>query len=445
MQQIFNESDLLTEYSVSDLATSIKQHIDNKYAHIKVKGEVTGFKLASSGHAYIKLKDDKAVLDAVCWRNNFLYSKEKAEDGLEVICTGKITTYPARSTYQLIVETIEISGIGTLMAMLEKRKQKLAEAGLFDVIHKKSLPPFPQIIGVITSPTGAVINDITHRLAERYPCHVKIWPVMVQGDLAAKQIIHAVKGFNKITPKNLPPDLIIIARGGGSIEDLWCFNDEELIHAVAKSKIPIISAIGHETDVTLIDYAADYRAPTPTAAAEIATPVLGQVQNSLDIYHKQLNNIVTNKINYLTQDIDNFDSKLNYITLKLTYQQNMLENYTLRLQKAITNNMAMKKTQLASVKVTKPQPIINNMQKKFQEKISQLDLVIQNYLTYQQSKLTNITRILNNLSYRKVLKRGYAVVKNDNDKVITNLTEFNKLKNYNIEFHDGVTNKLSND
>ena len=265
----------LPEYTVGEISTALKRAVEGGFAHVRVRGEVSGFKRHSSGHLYFCLKDSEAVLDAVCWKMQALRLGLGVEDGLEVVCTGRLTTFPGRSKYQMVVERIELAGEGALLKLLEDRKRKLAAEGLFDPARKKALPFLPEVIGVVTSPTGAVIRDILHRLAERFPRRVLLWPVAVQGEGAAAQVAAAIRGFNAIAPGGrVPrPDLLIVARGGGSLEDLWAFNEEVVVRAAAESAIPLISAVGHETDTTLIDYAADLRAPTPTAAAEKAVPV----------------------------------------------------------------------------------------------------------------------------------------------------------------------------
>ncbi|MEA3016618.1 MAG: exodeoxyribonuclease large subunit [Sphingomonadales bacterium] len=267
--------------SVSELSGALKRAVEDAFGHVRVRGEISGFKRHGSGHCYLTLKDENACIDGVIWRANAAALRFQPEDGVEVIATGRLTTYPGRSKYQVVIERLELAGQGALMALLDKRRRALAAEGLFDAERKKPLPFGPQVIGVVTSPTGAVIRDILHRLADRCPCHVVVWPVPVQGEGAAAQIAAAVRGFGAGGP--FPrPDLLIVARGGGSIEDLWAFNEEEVVRAVAASPIPIISAVGHETDTSLCDFAADVRAPTPTAAAEMAVPVrrdlLGQLR-----------------------------------------------------------------------------------------------------------------------------------------------------------------------
>jgi exodeoxyribonuclease VII large subunit len=266
----------VVEFTVSELSAALKRTVEDAYGYVRVRGEISGYKGPhSSGHVYFALKDQSAKIDGVIWKMTFNRMRLKPEEGMEVIVTGRLTTYPNRSSYQIIVETLEPAGLGALMALLEERKRKLAAEGLFDEARKQLLPFLPQVIGVVTSPTGAVIRDILHRLADRFPRHVIVWPVKVQGDGSAEQVAAAIVGFNALPEQGRirRPDLLIVARGGGSLEDLWSFNEEIVVRAAAASMIPLISAVGHETDITLIDFASDRRAPTPTAAAEMAVPV----------------------------------------------------------------------------------------------------------------------------------------------------------------------------
>src|SRR4051812_48029101 len=265
----------LPEYTVSELSLALKRSVEENFSHVRVRGEISGFKRHGSGHCYFALKDSDAALDAVCWRQTAIRLPIKPEDGMEVVCTGRLTTYPGRSKYQLVIDSIALAGVGALLKILEDRRQRLAAEGLFAVERKKKLPYLPKVIGIVTSPSGAVLRDILHRLADRFPRHVLVWPVAVQGEGAAAQIAAAIAGFNRLSADGpVPrPDLIIVARGGGSLEDLMPFNEEIVVRAAAASAIPLISAVGHETDTTLIDFASSKRAPTPTAAAELAVPV----------------------------------------------------------------------------------------------------------------------------------------------------------------------------
>ncbi|MGO3934895.1 exodeoxyribonuclease VII large subunit [Rhodopseudomonas pseudopalustris] len=268
------------EFTVSELSQALKRTVEDSYGHVRVRGEISGFRGAhSSGHCYFALKDESAKIEAVIWKGVAGRMRFKPQEGLEVIATGKLTTYPGSSKYQIVIEALEPAGIGALMALMEERKKKLGAEGLFDEARKQLLPWLPDVIGVVTSPTGAVIRDILHRLEDRFPRRVLVWPVKVQGEGSAEQVAAAIHGFNAL-PEGGPiprPDLLIVARGGGSLEDLWSFNEEIVVRAAAESMIPLISAVGHETDVTLIDFAADKRAPTPTAAAEMAVPVRAEL------------------------------------------------------------------------------------------------------------------------------------------------------------------------
>ena len=268
------------EFTVTELSSALRRTVEDAYGHVRVRGEITGFRGAhASGHCYFALKDDGAKIEAVIWKGTHYRMRFKPQEGLEVIATGRLTTYPGSSKYQIVIESLEPAGVGALMALMEERKKKLAAEGLFDEARKQLLPWLPEVIGVVTSPTGAVIRDILHRLEDRFPRRVLVWPVRVQGEGSAEQVASAIRGFNALPEGGrIPrPDLLIVARGGGSLEDLWSFNEEIVVRAAADSMIPLISAVGHETDVTLIDFAADKRAPTPTAAAEMAVPVRSEL------------------------------------------------------------------------------------------------------------------------------------------------------------------------
>src|SRR6202521_713815 len=270
----------IPEFTVSELSAALRRTVEDAYGFVRVRGEITGYRGPhSSGHCYFGLKDEGAKIEAVVWKSAFGRLRFKPAEGLEVIATGRLTTYPGRSTYQIVIDSLEPAGVGALMALLEERKRKLAAEGLFDEARKQLLPFLPEVIGVIPSPTGAVIRDILHRLADRFPRHVIVWPVRVQGEGSAEEVAAAIHGFNALLPDGpiRKPALLIVARGGGSLEDLWSFNEEIVVRAAAASMIPLISAVGHETDITLIDFAADKRAPTPTAAAEMAVPVRAEL------------------------------------------------------------------------------------------------------------------------------------------------------------------------
>jgi exodeoxyribonuclease VII large subunit len=279
------------EFTVSELSSALKRTVEEAYGHVRVRGEISGFRGPhSSGHCYFALKDESAKIEAVIWKTAYGRMRFKPQEGLEVIATGKLTTYPGSSKYQIVIEALEPAGVGALMALMEERKRKLGAEGLFDEARKQLLPWLPEVIGVVTSPTGAVIRDILHRLEDRFPRRVLVWPVKVQGEGSAEQIAAAIRGFNALPEGgSIPrPDLLIVARGGGSLEDLWSFNEEIVVRAAAESMIPLISAVGHETDITLIDFAADKRAPTPTAAAEMAVPVRAELFVEVSAYERRM-------------------------------------------------------------------------------------------------------------------------------------------------------------
>ncbi|MAK60379.1 MAG: exodeoxyribonuclease VII large subunit [Ponticaulis sp.] len=310
----------LHEFSVSELAGSIKRTIESNFERVRVRGELGRVTIAKSGHMYADLKDDKAVINTIMWKGSVSQLPFRPEEGLEVVAEGKLSTYPGRSNYQLIADTMNPAGAGALMALLEERKKKLAAEGLFDSARKRALPTFPAVIGVVTSPTGAVIRDILHRIADRFPVHVLLWPALVQGERAAAQITAGIEGFNALPEGgSIPrPDVLIVARGGGSIEDLWPFNEEKVVRAAAASDIPLISAVGHETDTTLIDYASDRRAPTPTGAAEIAVPVRSELLQDTDSLGQRL-------MRALTQHTKRSGRDLQAIAARLPRPQALLE------------------------------------------------------------------------------------------------------------------------
>ena len=292
----------IPEYSVTEISKSIKQVLDDTFGYVRVRGEISGLKQAASGHVYLNLKDESAIINGIIWKSNVSRLSFQPHDGLEVICKGRLTTgysdrYPGRSDYSIHIDSLMPAGEGALMALLEQRKKKFAASGLFDQIHKKHIPKYPHRIGVITSPTGAVIQDILHRIEERYPLNVILWPVPVQGDDSSELITQAIRGFNNNDiEESIKPDVIIVARGGGSIEDLWAFNEENIVNAVFESKIPIISAIGHETDFTISDFVSDMRAATPTAAAVLATPDRLELLNQFEFYESSLINLINKKV-----------------------------------------------------------------------------------------------------------------------------------------------------
>src|SRR6185312_5055253 len=302
----------LPEFTVSEISQAVKRTLETSFERVRVRGEVSKPNYHGSGHLYFSLKDEGAAIDAVCWRGTLARLKLKVEHGMEVVVSGRISSYPGSSKYQIVIDSVELAGEGALLKMLEDRRKRLAAEGLFDAARKKPLPYLPEVIGVITSPTGAVIRDILHRLADRFPRRVILWPVKVQGDDAAAQVVAAIRGFNALpVGGRVPrPDLLIVARGGGSLEDLMPFNDEEVVRAAAASAIPLIAAVGHETDTTLIDFAADRRAPTPTAAAEMAVPVRSELLEEILDYSHRLVRSLTRLAEEMTQRLDGWIERL---------------------------------------------------------------------------------------------------------------------------------------
>jgi len=380
--------------SVGELALKLKRVVEGEFGHVRLRGEISGYKRVASGHAYLSLKDDSAVIDGVIWKGQVSGLAFQPQDGVEVIATGRITTYPGRSKYQIIIERMELAGEGALMALLEKLKAKLAAEGLFDVRAKKLLPYLPLVIGVVTSPTGAVIRDILHRLEDRCPTRVIVWPVKVQGDGAAAEIAAAIRGFDGIAPDGpVPrPDLIIVARGGGSIEDLWAFNEEVVVRAIAGCSIPLISAVGHETDTTLADFAADLRAPTPTAAAEMAVPVLADLRLTLDSFGQRTERCARR---YHERARERLDALVRVIPRRdalLGPQRQRADDLAARLDRGLER------------RVTLARGVLDRSAGAL--RISMLD----RQFAASKARLEQTWRLIESLSHKSVLDRGYAYV-----------------------------------
>ena len=428
------------EYTVSELSTSIKRIIEDNFDYIKLKAEVGRVSQPKSGHIYLDLKDDTSVISGIIWKGNVNKLKILPEEGLEVVCTGKVTTYAGQSKYQIIIENIEPYGIGALMALLEKRKEKLLKENLFDDNFKKEIPFLPKRIGVITSPTGAVIRDILHRIEDRFPVNVTLWPVKVQGDSSPEEIINAIEGFQLLDQSNLEkPDVIIIARGGGSVEDLWGFNDENLVRKVFDSKIPIISAIGHETDNTLIDLVADLRAPTPTAAAEMAVPVRKNLLISVKDSYERIRNYINNRIEYEKRSLLLLDKTIPKIEV-------LLKNYNLRYKKA---SSILNISLVSMIKHYQDVFLRKTISFKANMLTKNLNLTKDNFLDISKSLINSTVSIIDKkvnslrlqsglldvLSHESVLKRGFAIVKNKKSKIIKSSKKLNKDEELIINFY----------
>ena len=433
----------LHEFSVSELSQALKQAVEDGFSHVRVRAELSGVATPRSGHVYMTLKDENAVLDGVCWRGVAARLSFKPEDGLEVICTGKLTTYPARSKYQLVIDHMEPAGAGALMALLEERKKKLANEGLFAAERKKQIPFIPEVIGVVTSPTGAVIKDILHRLADRFPRHVLLWPVKVQGEGAAEAIAQGIEGFNKMAKGGqFPrPDVIIVARGGGSIEDLWAFNEEVVVRAVAASDIPLISAVGHETDTTLIDFASDHRSPTPTAAAEKAVPVLADLQYGVADYANRLFRAKGRFFEQLEKTIDGLGRGLPRPQDILGLKEQRLDDLSERLPSALKAVVRDNETNLA--KVSGGLSIRALRQALAIKKLSvdgffgRMRKAGERVVLDNGHKLNSLSRVLSSLSFERVLERGYAAVFNAEKKAITSVSAISAGMGLEVRLKDG--------
>ncbi len=409
----------IPEFSVSEISFEIKRFVETTFNKVKVKGEIFGAKRADSGHWYLSLKDENAVLSAVVWKGVANNLPIKPEDGLEVIVTGKITTFPGKSSYQIVIEQMEVAGTGALLKLLEERKQKYAAEGLFDAIHKKKIPYLPETIGVITSASGAVIRDIIHRVSDRFPCHILLWPTPVQGEGAAEKIAAAIKGFNAM-PKNgsvRRPDVLIVARGGGSLEDLWAFNEDVVIRAVFASEIPLISAVGHETDTMLIDYVSDKRAPTPTGAAEFAVPVKAELYSQLMNLQSRLIKGSNRYLEELKNKIIGLGRGIPNLEQILFENQQKLDDRIERLNSSFNNYLASKQNQIERTSL-RPYYILNILEKK-------------------QENLKNLNLRLDSVSIDSVLSRGFAWVKNMRQQTIYNVEQAKKSSTLEIKFING--------
>lgn len=356
MEEIATESrSNAAEYSVSEISGALKRTVEDTFGHVRVRGEISGYRGPhSSGHAYFSLKDERAKIDAVVWKGTMARLRFRPEEGMEVIATGKLTTYPGKSSYQIVIDALEPAGAGALMALLEERKRRLAAEGLFDAGRKQLLPYMPRVIGVVTSPTGAVIRDIVHRIKDRFPLHLVVWPVRVQGDTCAAEVSAAVAGFNALPAGSAVarPDLIIVARGGGSLEDLWGFNDEALARIVAASDIPVISAVGHETDWTLIDLVADVRAPTPTGAAEMAVPVKAELEARIAALGARLRAGMSRLADRRRSELRAAARALPAADQLLAMPRRQFDEATSRLARALSLGMERKRARLSGVRLT---------------------------------------------------------------------------------------------
>jgi exodeoxyribonuclease VII large subunit len=457
-----------TEFSVFELSVSLKRVVEDAFGYVRVRGEISGFRgVHSSGHAYFALKDDRARLEAVIWRGSFSKLKFQPEEGMEVIATGKLTTFPGSSKYQIVIEQMEPAGAGALMALLDERKRRLAAEGLFDEGRKQLLPYLPRVIGVVTSPTGAVIRDIIHRISDRFPVHVLVWPVRVQGDGSGGEVAAAVTGFNVFEGANRP-DVIIVARGGGSLEDLWGFNDEAVVRAVAASDIPVISAVGHETDWTLIDFAADVRAPTPTGAAEMAVPVRADLVAHLATVAARLSGGLSREFERKRRAVRAAARALPGIDMVLALPRRRFDEAVSRLGRSLIGNIERKRIRFAegapgrltpellSRSITERRTRIAQAGERlerangvsfarradrFARSVSAFSLrPIERRLKADRDKLDAVWRLAGSFSYKKTLERGFALVQGSDGKPVKRRAEVQAGDALEIRFADGEVN-----
>jgi len=426
--------------TITEISQALKRTVEDRFGYVRLRGELSGVKRAASGHLYLALKDEKAVLDGVMWRSAVPRLAFQPEDGIEVVATGKLTTYPGRSKYQIVIERMEIAGEGALLALLEKTKARLEAEGLFDPARKRALPFAPRTIGVVTSPTGAVIRDILHRLADRFPTQVIVWPVLVQGDGAAKQVADAVRGFGSLEPNGpVPrPDLLIVARGGGSIEDLWSFNEEIVVRAVAESPIPTISAVGHETDTTLCDYAADRRAPTPTAAAEIAVPVLRELQAAIDDLSLRQRKCALRPVELGRERLSARADRLPKAEQLLQPHAQRLDELGERLRRGLVDRASKGRERLAELRLS-PAHLRSNL-RDAKQRLAAARLspaLVTRPIAEKGERLASLERLRLQLDPKAPLKRGYALVSAEGHPVISSQAEAVRQPLLTLEFADG--------
>lgn len=451
------------EYSVSEISSSLKRAVEEQFGNVRIRGEITGFRGPhSSGHCYFALKDDRARIEAVIWRGVASRLKHMPEEGLEVIASGKLTTYAGSSKYQIVIDGLEPAGAGALMALLEERKKKLQAEGLFDADRKKPIPYMPRKIGVITSPTGAVIRDVLHRITDRFPLHVVVWPVRVQGETTGAEVSKAISGFNAMAETERP-DLLIVARGGGSIEDLWGFNDEAIVRAVAASTIPLISAVGHETDWTLIDLAADLRAPTPTGAAEIAVPVRSDLEATHASLGARLQKALMRKFENARSAFTAAERGLATPDSFLALPRRRFDEATTRLDRGL--EMATRAKTISYERVAarlSPSGLIAAvsrngdrveaisrqaealMRHRLEARVTKLEAAGQKHgraftslVSERANRFTQLDKLLTSLSYQRVLDRGYALVRDEDGAILSSAKAAKKATALSIKLRDG--------
>ena len=427
--------------TVGEVSLALKRRVEEAFARVRVRGEITGFKRAASGHLYFSLKDADAVLSGVCWRGSAGRLGLQPEDGMEVVATGRLTTYPGRSQYQIVVEAMELAGEGALLKLLDERRKALAAEGLFDEARKRPIPFLPEVIGVVTSPTGAVIRDILHRLSDRFPRRVLEWPVLVQGEGAAEQVAAAVAGFDAL-PAGGPvprPDVLIVARGGGSLEDLWAFNEEPVVRAVAACTIPVISAVGHETDITLIDLAADRRAPTPTAAAEMAVPVRTELLAQVLDDGGRLVAAAGRLLGERATRLEALSYRLPDLARMVDERSQRLDDWSERLANGLKVGLEGRRARLAGLaaKLVGPGQRIDHAASRLAGEARALATAAQATLRDRAARLQHAAALLEGLSYQRVLERGFALVRGAADHPVTSAKALSAGMAVSLRFHDG--------
>ena len=425
--------------SITEISALLKRTVEEQFGFVRLRGELSGVKRAASGHLYCSLKDEGARNDAVMWKGSVQRLGFVPEDGIEVIASGKLTTYPGRSNYQIVIERMEIAGEGALLALLAKTKARLETEGLFAPERKRALPFLPRVIGVVTSPTGAVIRDILHRLADRFPSHVLVWPVLVQGQGSAEQVAAALRGFSQMTGADRP-DLVIVARGGGSIEDLWAFNEEVVVRAIADSTIPVISAIGHETDTTLADFAADWRAPTPTAAAERAVPVREELLAQLGELTLRQRRAVVRPVILGKERLEARVQRLPRPEALLASHIQRLDDFGERLRRGLAERASVARARLQDSAGRLSLPLLRGRIERAGERLAAARLVpalVLRRIAESRTAVDGLARMAEQLSPAQVLRRGYAIVRGDGGKPVMSATEARSAAALELEFSDG--------
>ncbi|CAN5881140.1 exodeoxyribonuclease VII large subunit [soil metagenome] len=456
------------EFTVSELSFALKREIETSFPRVRVRGEISQPSFPRSGHCYFRLKDENAVIDGVCWKGTIPRLGIKIEEGMEVIATGKLTTYAGSSRYQIIIDRMELAGEGALLKLLEDRRKKLAAEGLFDAGAKRALPFLPTVIGVVTSPSGAVIRDILHRLSDRFPCHVLVWPVAVQGEKAAAEVAAAIAGFNRLVEGGrVPrPDVLIVARGGGSLEDLWAFNEEIVVRAAAASEIPLISAVGHETDTTLIDFASDRRAPTPSAAAEMAVPVRTDLLTQTLDFGKRTMTCMNRVLREANLAVSGLARGLGDPLRLIEERQQRVDVSGERLALATRQLVERRSHALAVARLATPQRVIDAKQQLFDSEVRAMRSAFERYradtlqkassmrerldrhgdrlqrhgidlLQQGHRQVEQLGKLLESYSFHSVLNRGFALVRDQDGQPVLAVAGTRAGDTISIEFADG--------